>query len=365
MKRKVLMIVKGFEKTGVSSVILSYIDNINTDFFSIDVLTGNSYAADYKKYIKEKGCKFFEIADRDRNIIKYVLIIADIVKREKYDIVHVHGNSSMIFPELFGAWLGGCKVRVAHSHNTTCNHIRLNKVCRPIFNCLNTLRLACGEAAGEWMFAKKSFTVIPNGINEKKYEFSTAVRKLKRMELGISDSEILLGHVGCFNYQKNQEYLVSLIESINKKDDRVKLLLVGDGETYSLLKKDIEERKLEKNIILYGLSNDVPGLMMAMDEFLLPSRFEGLPCVLVEAQASGLPCIVSDKVSDEARMSPNYCSLPISVDSTEMWISQIYRYSRYDREVMAQINLATIRAKGYNIAECVSLLEKTYFEALG
>lgn len=364
MKKKVLMIAKGFEKTGVSSVILSYIDNINSERFAVDVLTGDSYALDYKRHIEKKGRKFIILANRDKNIIKYIVSLAKIIKQERYDIVHVHGNSSMIFPELLGARLGGCRVRIAHSHNTTCNHVALNRICKPIFNSLYTHRVACGKDAGKWMFENKDFTVIPNGIDDRKYVFFSDTREKTRLELGVHKGDILLGHIGCFNYQKNQLFLISMMEKLIKRNSCIKLLLVGDGENFTDIKKKVEEKKLNGNVIMYGLSNEVPSLLMAMDIFLLPSRFEGLPCVLVEAQVSGLPCIVSENVSFEAKMSDNYCSLPIGENHIDIWLDQVLKYTQFEREQLIQANISKIRERGYIIFECIELLEKVYTDAL-
>ena len=106
----------------------------------------------------------------------YVRALASLVRREKYDILHAHGNSSSLFFEMLAAFLGGCRARVAHSHNTTCNHIRQDRRLRPFFYKSYTAAAACGRDAGQWLFEDRPFTVLPNAVNLPRFCFDPAAR---------------------------------------------------------------------------------------------------------------------------------------------------------------------------------------------
>ncbi|QGF40719.1 glycosyltransferase [Limosilactobacillus gastricus] len=153
-------------------------------------------------------------------------------RQNQYDVVHVNGNSTTMAIELAAAKLAGVKVRVAHSHNTTTRHVKANQLLRPFFEMVVNGRIACNQAAGKWLFKSKDFVIIENGIDFDKYKLNQNVRTKIRSKLGISDDKILIGHIGKFNSQKNQEFLIELAE---KLDDRYRVILIGNGVN---LKKD-------------------------------------------------------------------------------------------------------------------------------
>ncbi|WP_127498101.1 glycosyltransferase family 1 protein [Paenibacillus glycanilyticus] len=355
---KVLVVVKTLEVNGVSNVIMTYSRNINRELIEMGFATSEHIAESFKSEINNNGDKLFVINNRDSNPIKYIYKLASIVRRNKYDIVHVHGNSALITMELLAAMLGGAKVRIAHSHNTTCNHLKLDKMLRPLFNLCYTKGIACGRAAGEWMFRKRKFTTIHNGIDLGDFTFSEKSRDEIRSQLGLQ-GKMVIGHVGAFNYQKNHEFLIELFQRhLNIKKDST-LLLVGDGQLREEMEDKVRKKGIEDKVVFFGISNDVKSLMMAMDVFVLPSRFEGLPCVLVEAQALGLSCIVSDAVSQEAALTDNIAFLPLTADLDE-WCDRIINFKISDRQVGSQIAHAQLADKGYDIEISTKALEAIY-----
>jgi glycosyltransferase involved in cell wall biosynthesis len=270
----------------------------------------------------------FEIPFRKSNTIRYLRKLTQIIKTEKYDIVHAHGNSCTLAIELLAAKMGGCKVRIAHSHNTTCEHMRVHKLLRPIFEIACKGRFACGEEAGKWLFHRKPFTIIRNGIDLGMYERNEEIRSNTRTKLGVLDHEILLGHVGLFNYQKNHEFLIDVLEDLCKQEDKFKLVCIGEGENKNNIEAMVKRKGLEDEISFTGNVGNVSDYLQAMDCFLLPSRYEGLPYVLIEAQAAGLQCFVSDKVSKEANVSQNIGFIPLEIS---LWCNEI-KLSTFERK---------------------------------
>lgn len=180
--------------------------------------------------------------------------------------------------------------------------------------------------------SKSQIVEIKNGIDLKKFEFNSTVRDYERKQLKVQAKELLIGHVGRFAYQKNHEFLIEIMKKLREKKIDAKLLLVGEGPKFADIRQLSKNQKLEDRIIFYGISNNVCQLYQAMDIFVLPSHFEGLPIVGVEAQASGVKTIFSDEITKEAALLPSTKFLPISgVNAIDQWVDEILRGCESDR----------------------------------
>lgn len=182
---KIAMISIDLSRTGISTVMMNYCRNLNKDDFQVDIMVGNHIVPEYKQECEELGIQIIELPFKHDNSKEYFISLWKALSTKKYDIAHIHGNSAMITPELLIAWARGIKVRIAHSHNTTCDHIRLNKILKPIFNKVYTHGFACGLSAGKWMFGNRKFEIIPNGIIVNNYKFDYEKRRFyeKKLEL--------------------------------------------------------------------------------------------------------------------------------------------------------------------------------------
>ena len=165
------------------------------------------------------------------------------------------------------------------------------------------------------------------------FKYSEVIRNKKREELNLKD-RVVLGHVGNFCYQKNQEFLVELMNILDK--NIYHMLLVGVGNDLEKIKEKINKMGLSKNITLLGLRNDVNELMQAFDIFLLPSNFEGLPIVGVEAETAGLPCIFSDKITDEILLTKNSTALPLDIEKWKEKIEEFVKKKRLTEEELGE-----------------------------
>lgn len=351
-------------KNGITTCILNYHKKFDDSEVSIDIIAPNVINEFLKNDLVNKGGQLYEITMRKTSTLKYFIKLVKIIKQNKYDIVHAHGNSCTLVVEMVAALLGGCKIRIAHSHNTSCEHMRVHRFFKPLFDLTYTDGVACGEDAGKWLFGNNKFTVIKNGVDIHKYKFKEDVRSKYRDKLCVKD-EVLLGHVGLFNYQKNHEFLINVFELLvkNDKNSKYKLLLIGDGD----LRVEIEKRVLQKGIvdkvIFIGNVDNVPDYLQAIDIFVLPSRFEGLPYVLVEAQAVGLPCFVSNNVSKEAEISDRIEFLPIE-NEYNIWIEKIYQMSKLLDKIDRKNAHEAIIKNGFNIDENAEMLRRMYYQMI-
>lgn len=359
---KILVIVNAvFGYDGISSVATNYYRYQDKSKVKMDLMTINDIPDELEKEIKADENEHFILSNRNKNPIKYILELKRIVKRNAYDIVHVHGNSATMAVDLLGAKFGGCGIRIAHSHNTKCNHQIINKILMPVFRKLYTGCCACSKEAGEFLFNNNNCYIVNNGLYLPKYAFDNEIRKKTREKLGISD-KVVIGHIGRFTYQKNQEFLVKILAEMIHRGKMVCLLLVGDGEEIDRIKKQVVEKKLEKYVIFYGTTDYVNEIVQAMDCFVFPSRFEGLGIVALEAQASGLNCVASEQVPRKMKVNSGTTFLSLE-ETMDTWIDTIEKcvVSNDTRKISCDVTKEAFKVSGYDIQQnCEDMLEYYY-----
>lgn len=237
---------------------------------------------------------------------KYMKDLNRVISKGNYDVIHIHKNSAaVVLPFLITKRYKNIRVFV-HSHNTQSSvggaASFLHKINKSFLYKNADIHLACSKVAGEWLYGKRKYKILKNGIITAKYYYDNEQRKAKRQELGILEDAVVLGNVGRFTSQKNQRRLVEIFNKYKKIYPNSWLLLVGDGELKTDVKNYVKQLKID-NVIFTGVRKDIPALMMAMDCFVMPSLYEGLPIVGVEAQATGLKMVVADTVSKEIEIS--------------------------------------------------------------
>lgn len=297
-RNRVAMITNHLGMTGIATVIMNYCKVLDLNKFDLTIIAGSPIAEQYIKECEEYGVKLIELPSRYQQTAAHYLNLWKVLKKGHYDIVHIHGNSAMMTLELLLAKLAGIKIRIAHSHNSTCEHMKMHKLLLPLFRHLYTKGLACSYLAGEWLFGKDNFEVLPNAFDTENFRFDEEKRKRVRKQLRCED-KFIIGHIGRFNSQKNHPFLLDVFESVAQKREDAVLLLVGTGPDFEKIKHLVDVHPYKDRIILYGETDEPAALYDAMDVFMLPSRFEGLGIVVLEAQISGLPCFVSDVVPEE------------------------------------------------------------------
>lgn len=354
--RKIAYVTKELSINGISEVIFNYCRNLSKEKYSITIFSGPPIDRKYLEEAKNLGVTIIETPPkRGKNPFKYYKFLKKKLIHKDYDIVHIHGSSATITLELIIAKINKIKIKVAHSHNTKCDKLFIHRLLKPIlkYNC--DYMLACGNEAGKWMFEKRKFEVVNNGIDFNKYKFNLEVRKRIRESLNIGEN-FVLGHIGTFNAQKNQSFLIELMNHL-KEYKEIKLILIGDGPLYTEVNKKIIENGLENNIILLGNKKDAYKYYNAMDYFLLPSLFEGLPLVLVEAQVNGIDCLVSDNISIEANITKKIEFQ--SIDNIEIWKDIILKKYK-DKIERKNVNIWDDKIKMYDVTNVIGQIEKIY-----
>lgn len=345
------------DKNGITSCILNYFNQIASPENIIDIVAPNNVSDGIKRLILNKGMKLFELPMRKRSTVKYFCQLVKVIKAGKYDVIHAHGNSCTLVIEMWAGLLGGCSVRIAHSHNTTCEHIKAHKMLRWAFELSCNGRFACGEKAGEWLFGKKPFVVVKNSVDLNLYKQNQTVRAALRSQLNVGKDEVLLGHVGVFNYQKNHEFLLDVFTELCKRENRYRLVCIGDGNRKSKIEKLAKEHGIDNRIIFTGNISNMSEYMQAIDCLLLPSHYEGVPFVLIEAQAAGVMSIVSNNVPEEVNISRKIKFLPLD---RPIWCNEIQKAS-FNRED----NKEKLIEEGFEITENARIMVENYRILMG
>ena len=332
------------------------------------------YADSNKKGILEDkieamGGRIYRVHRKRENYLKNINDIDKIIKNGNYDIVHSHLDELSTF-YLLSAKKYNVPVRICHSHLAGTDRGKgveiLCKLLKPIMRYVTTDKFACGIDAGIALWGETEVKtgqvhIMTNAIDTIRFRFNIETRKLKRDELNINESTLVLGSVGRLSYQKNSDFIIDIFNDYHKMNCDSMLLLVGVGDLIDEVNRKIDKYNLHNFVKLIGSRDDVNELLMAMDIFLLPSRFEGLPIVLVEAQCSGLPCLVSDSVTKEIKLSEKVKYISLEEDSTA-WASYIN-----DNQIFDERNTAYNRVvnDGYDICSASKNLENYYRYILG
>ncbi len=350
---RVLYTVNGLRVNGMSAVIMQYITKLDKHKYQFSVFT-DEIDEKFIQTLNENHVEIYQSKMRRKNQLAYFMELCRILRTGKYDIVHAHGNSATIAVELLAARICGVPMRIAHSHNTTCDHIKLDRFLRPLFYTLYTDGIGCGIAAGKWLFQDHPFTVIKNGIDLDRYCFDQKQRDRIRTELGI-ENKFVIGHVGRFTDQKNHAFLLKAFRDLRKPDSV--LLLVGDGPLEEQIKELAEKLKINNRVIFYGTTNDTAAMYSAMDCFVFPSKYEGVPLTLIESQANGLPCFISDRVSSEVILTDLIQVL--SLDDPHRWAEEILVGKKRIPED-SKSAIRSLKEAGFGICEVIEQIDSLY-----
>ena len=344
-----------------------HLDKSKIDYDFVNI-TGE-YSICYEDEILASGSKIFKVVSRHKNPLLHYWQWFNILLQNKgiYDVIVLNTNSlEYVFPLVLGK-IFGIPVRVIHSHNSGFENkqglarrllVGMNK---KLLAWSANLRFACSQFAGQWMFKDNPYHVIYNAIDIHKYDADLIVREETRNPLGLH-TELTLLHVGRFSYQKNHSFLLDIFKEVHRIQPDSVLLLVGDtteeSEFLTEVKRKIKAYGLENVVRLLGRRDDVNKIMQAADVLVMPSFFEGLTVVGIEAQASDLPLLLSDTVTKELGLLPStqFISLeagPIAWAEVIVNSKQHNRQSRYEE----------LKAAGYDIGNETERVEKLLIDA--
>ena len=354
---RVLQCVNNMDRAGLETMLMNYYRNIDRTKIQFDFLMHRSEKSDYDDEIEALGGRIYR-APRlyPQNYPAYFAYMKRFfAEHPEYQIIHSHIDAMSYLP-LLAAKRAGVSVRIAHSHSTSIDRdmkYLLKQYFRFMLRGVTSHYCACGTEAGKFLFGKREFTVIPNAIDAEIYRFNVGMRNEKRRELGV-ENEFVVGHIGRFTYAKNHMFLVDIFHEIKKQQPQAVLLLVGTGEKEAAVKRYVEKLALGDSVCFLGVRSDVHELYQAMDVFVMPSLFEGVPVVGIEAQFSGLPCVFSDRVPKEVAFTDECHFVELNMSAQEWAMRALACRSKHNGQI----------ASGkYDIRKAHIALE-TYYETV-
>lgn len=352
---------------GIETLLMNVYRHIDRDKVQFDFLVHRPDHAFYDDEIERLGGKIYKtpkFSPLPGQYQSYMNSVDKILSEHpEYKVFHAHSELNL-WP-LMIAKKNGIPTRIAHSHNakTVLNlkyffflyeKMLIKNYCTDMF--------MCSTPAGNWTFGKNAVEsgkvkFIKNGIETERFVYSEKARADKRAELGIKD-QLVIGHVGRFMQQKNHSFLIDIFKEIHAIRQDSILLLIGDGRLIDDIKFKVHALGLDDAVRFLSNRRDVNELYQAMDIFLLPSLWEGLPLTGIEAQTSGLPVVMSDVITDEVSVTPNVYTMSLK-ESAEAWAQNILRVTQnFERRNMRQ----QVIDAGFDIVTTAQYLQNFYIE---
>ena len=351
------------DRAGQETFLMNVFRNINKNKVQFGFLCTLNSPGDYDEEILNLGGEIhYDPVKMDGHfkLIKNQFILMKTLKKlsSKYQIFEIHTQHAMdAFLSASAAKKAGFGTVIIHSHNSSSlYHPNLHLLFKPLLGMLNVQRYACSESAGKWMFGRSNFSIIKNGINLGNFIFDSDLREKIRRKMKWENS-LIIGHVGRFNSQKNQEFLVDVFSKYSLQNKNAKLVFIGTGENEGQIRDKVKKLNLQNNVSFLGVRDDVNELYQGMDAFVFPSLFEGLPVVLVEAQTASLPCLVSDSVTDEIRITSKIVFESLE-DSPDDWANKLKNMLDEFKNRLNETD--SITKAGYNIKRVSKELENMY-----
>ncbi len=367
-KKRVLHVTGAMNVGGTETMLVNLYRKVNNDI-KFDFISYSNEEAYYDKEIEALGGNIIRLKPPNEvGFIRAVKDIKQVIKENgHYDAVHTH----MLFNcgiSIIAAYLSGVRVRVSHAHTTSDNSESFVRklyisVMRIFIKLFSTNFLACSNGAGRYLFgnnitSNKKYKILPNFIDYEEF-INCEDKNSIRNDLGIKDDDIVICHIGRFINAKNHSFLLEVVNEMIKRNDKVKLLLVGTGDLKNEIEAKIKELAIEKSVYLTGIRNDIPNILNNSDLFILPSIYEGLGLVLLEAQASNVPCLVSEAVQPEVDLNIGLVKqLKLSYGSKKWALEAevlINKNKSQDINVME-----AVKKKGYDLNSIMNNLVSVY-----
>lgn len=351
---------------GLETMLMNYYRELDRSDIQFDFMVHRSEEGHYDAEILSLGGRIYRMPQiRPGNYRLYFKLLDEFFAAHEYKVVHSHINENSSFV-LRAAKHAGLPCRIAHSHLSDLGiDIKLPFRLYARFSMRDNPNkyFACSKNAGQWLFGRrisesKGITLLNNAVNIEEFKYDREIREQIRDEIDAGD-KLVLGHIGRFNKQKNHDFLIDVFKTVHEKCPESILVMVGDGQLRPLIEKKVTTLGLSSNVRFLGVRGDISNLMQGFDLFLFPSLFEGLPVVLVEAQAAGLKCIVSDTITSETDVSGRIEFVSLKRTS-DVWADKILT-SSYEHEDTSDL----LRKNGYDTATMAKWLTNYYLDHAG
>lgn len=325
--KRILCLISCMNAGGAETFLMKLYRQMDKSKYQLDFCINVKEKCFYEDEIHAMGGRIFRIPSKSEDRKEFARQLTQIIQKEGYESVLRITSNAMGFMDLKIAKKAGAKICAARSSNSSDGKgwkpwvaHRLGKL---LYGRFVDVKFAPSDLAAIYTFGKKAYkkgkvTILHNAVDLDVFSYSEEGRNAIRQELGIEADTVLVGHVGRFDPQKNHGQLLEIYAQIAKQQPDSKLLLVGQGKLQDQAREKAAALGIADRVIFAGVRSDIPRVLSAMDVFVFPSLYEGMPNTVIEAQATGLPCIIADTITREADITGlvQYLSL---TDSVETW----------------------------------------------
>lgn len=365
--RKICCFCQTWESGGIEAFLCHIMEHMDLSQLQVDLVVCAMRESIFTQPMQEMGVRFHQLSGSTRDVRGNHQRFRELIRHEKYDVIHFNLFESLSLSFVRLAREEGVPCRIVHSHNTALRESKtkwlkmiLHRMGRSRYSMEATQLWACSGEAARFLFAPQaleqlSYRFIPNGIELERFAFSAQVRSQIRAQLQVENA-FVVGHIGRLCQQKNQTFLLEVMEELVKLEPQAVLLLVGDGGDREALEARARQLGVDGHVIFYGTTPHPEQLMCAMDVFAFPSLFEGLGIVAIEAQANGLPLVCSQHVPQEAFVTPTAEQLSLDAGVKE-WAAKLL--ARRDQRGNY---LDCLRKAGFAVEDVAHLVQQTYLE---
>ena len=350
---------------GLETMLMNYYRKIDRKQIQFDFMVHREEKGIYEEEIEELGGRIYRMPPiRPGNYRSYFRKLDEFFqKNREYRIVHAHINENSSFV-LRAAKKADIPIRIAHSHLSDLGidyKLPFRLYAKTYLEKNTNHFFACSKNAGEWLYGKSiknsnNFTVMKNAVNAEDFAFNADIRNQMIKDLGI-ENKLVIGHIGRFDKQKNHDFLIDIFKSVNDLQPNTILLLIGTGHLKEAIEQKVKSLGLDSSVKFLGVRQDISHLMQVMDLFLFPSLYEGLPVVLIEAQAAGLKCMVSDTITKETDITGRIEFLSLK-NSPSQWAEKILLTNKERTDT-----LSLLKNSGYDTTETVNWLNNFYINS--
>ena len=324
--KRLLCIIGGMNSGGAETFLMKVYRKLDKQRFQMDFAVAITEEGIYDKEIIKLGGKIYKIVPKSESLKQNFMGIKKLVRDNCYNSVLRISQSSLSALELLAAKKGGAKIRIFRSSNSNTvtasfSSRIIHKICAYMPKRYANVKVAPSSEAARFMFGNKevekgNVSILHNGVDLNVFKYDKEGRDDVRKEFNVASDCLLVGHVGRFMSQKNHEFLIRVFKKISEYKPNAKLMLVGAGELEQNIKEQTKSLEIEDKVIFTGVRSDIPSLLSAMDVFVFPSLYEGMPNTVIEAQATGLPCVIADTITKEADITGlvKYLSLSSSIE---------------------------------------------------
>lgn len=366
--KRICCFCETWESGGIESFLYNVLTHMDLRQIEVDIVAARLRDSVFTAELEKRGIRFYQLSGSPRSLGRNFRQFRLLLRERRYDVLHLNIFQGLALYYARVAKEEGVPIRIAHSHNTDLRKsgtrwlkLRLHRWAKKRYAGDAVDLWACSKAAAEFLFpsallGERGFRFIPNGIDTERFRFDPPGRAAARAELGL-DGKFVIGNIGRLCYQKNQEFLLEVFTAVWRRAPESRLLLVGGGEQRTALEQKAAALGIRDAVIFYGVSDHVERLLWAMDVFVLPSRFEGLPVTGVEAQASGVPCLFSDAITRECKAAETTAYLPLAA-GPEAWADAILQAEK--QEADRRSGISAVRKAGFDIRDVARLVEEHY-----